>query len=179
MGTAQRRTGDMPVRKRQRIERQKNKEKGVTREVHPKNYERRKAHTRDIRSFLRNEVIAKTLYLCKDVETFGSGIRKIYTLCHEAGVEISYINEEAAFSLEFSRDDRNISPKGGVINGGITEAELGLLSLLKQSPSMTNAELAVASGKSERTISRLLSALKNKKLIQRIGSNKTGYWNVL
>ena len=50
------------------------------------------------------------------------------------GVEISYINEEAAFSLEFSRDDRNISPKGGVINGGITEAELGLLSLLKQSP---------------------------------------------
>ena len=136
-------------------------------------------YTREIRSFLRNEVIAKTLYLCKDVETFGSGIRKIYTLCHEAGVEISYINEEAAFSLEFSRDDRNISPKGGVINGGITEAELGLLSLLKQSPSMTNAELAVASGKSERTISRLLSALKNKKLIQRIGSNKTGYWNVL
>ena len=136
-------------------------------------------YTRDIRSFLRNEVIAKTLYLCKDVETFGSGIRKIYTLCHEAGVEISYINEEAVFSLDFSRDDRNISPKGGVINGGITEAELGLLSLLKQSPSMTNAELAVASGKSERTISRLLSALKNKKLIQRIGSNKTGYWNVL
>jgi len=33
------------------------------------------------------------------------------------------INEEAAFSLEFSRDDRNISPKGGVINGGITEAD--------------------------------------------------------
>ena len=50
------------------------------------------------------------------------------------GVEISYINKEEAFSLEFSRDDRNVSPKGGVINGGITEAELGLLSLLKQSP---------------------------------------------
>ena len=29
-------------------------------------------YTRDIRSYLRNEVIAKTLYLCKDVETFGS-----------------------------------------------------------------------------------------------------------
>ena len=54
-----------------------------------------------------------------------------------------------------------------------------LLSLLKQSPSMTNIELAAASGKSERTISRLLAALKNKKLIQRIGSNKTGYWKVM
>ena len=136
-------------------------------------------YTRDIRSYLRNEVIAKTLYLCKDVETFGSGIRKIYTLCNEAGVDVSYINEETAFTLEFSRYDRNIPPKDGEINGGITEAELMLLSLLKQSPSMTNAELADASGKSERTISRLLAALKNRKLIQRIGSNKTGYWRVL
>ncbi len=136
-------------------------------------------YTRDIRSYLRNEVIAKTLYLCKDVEAFGSGIRKIYTLCNEEGVEVSYINEETAFTLEFSRDDRNIPPKSGGINGGITEAELMLLSMLKQSPSMTNTELANASGKSERTISRLLSALKNKKLIQRIGSNKTGYWKVM
>ena len=124
-------------------------------------------------------MIAKTLYLCKDVEAFGSGIRKIYTLCNEAGVEVSYINEETAFTLEFSRDDRNIPPKDGGINGGITEAELMLLSLLKQSPSMTNTQLADASGKSERTISRLLAALKNRKLIQRIGSNKTGYWRVL
>ncbi len=136
-------------------------------------------YTRDIRSYLRNEVIAKTLYLCKDVETFGSGIRKIYTLCNETGVDVSYINEETAFTLEFSRYDRNIPPKDGEINGGITEAELLLLSLLKQSPSMTNAELADVSGKSERTISRLLAALKNRKLIQRIGSNKTGYWKVL
>lgn len=93
-----------------------------------------------------------------------------------------------AFSAAFIRSpdidrlyqhDRNIPPKDGEINGGITEAELLLLSLLKQSPSMTNAELANVSGKSERTISRLLAALKNRKLIQRIGSNKTGYWKVL
>ena len=60
-------------------------------------------YTRDIRSYLRNEAIAKTLYLCKDVETFGSGIKKIYTLCNKAGVDVSYINEETAFTLEFSR----------------------------------------------------------------------------
>ena len=126
-----------------------------------------------------NEVIAKTLYLCKDVEAFGSGIRKIYTLCNEASVGVSYINEETAFTLEFSRDDRNILPKSGGINGGITKAELMLLSLLRQSPSMTNVELANASGKSERTISRLLATLKNRRLIQRIGSNKTGYWKVM
>ncbi|MBQ6335262.1 MAG: putative DNA binding domain-containing protein [Erysipelotrichaceae bacterium] len=140
-------------------------------------------YTRDIRSYLRNEVIARTLYLCKDVETFGSGIRKIYTLCNEAKVAVSYINEETAFTIEFSRFDRNISPENGVINGEIndriSEAEMTLLSILKESPSLTSAELSESTGKSERTISRLLAALKNKKLIQRIGSNKTGYWLVI
>ena len=140
-------------------------------------------YTRDLHSYLRNEVIAKTLFLCKDVETFGSGIRKMYTLCNEAKVAVTYTNEETAFTLAFSRVDRNITPdSGGIngeINGRISEAELELLSLLKKSPSMTNTDLAVASGKSERTISRLLAALKSKKLIQRIGSNKTGCWKVL
>ena len=96
---------------------------------------------------------------------------------------MTYTNEEMAFTLEFSRNDRNIPPNSGEINGEtngrISEAELMLLSVLKKSPSMTNADLAVASRKSERTISRLLAALKNKKLIQRIGSNKTGYWKVV
>ena len=152
-------------------------------------------YTRDIRSYLRNEAIAKTLYLCKDVETFGSGIKKIYTLCNKTGIDVSYINEETAFTLEFSRKDRNASSKSGEIegkidseingeinggiNGEITKAEQSLLSLLGQSPSMTNAELAATSGKSERTISRLIAELKNKKLIQRVGSNKTGYWKTL
>ena len=96
---------------------------------------------------------------------------------------MTYTNEEMAFTLEFSRNDRNIPPNSGEINGEtngrISEAELMLLSVLKKSPSMTNADLAVASRKSERTISRLLAALKNKKWIQRIGSNKTGYWKVV
>ncbi len=121
--------------------------------------------------------------LAIQLKTFGSGIRKIYTLCNEAKVAVTYTNEETAFTLEFSRNDRNIPPNSGEINGEtngrISEAELMLLSVLKKSPSMTNTDLAVASGKSERTISRLLAALKNKKLIQRIGSNKTGYWKVV
>ncbi len=138
---------------------------------------------RDIRFYLRNEVIAKTLYLCKDVEAFGSGIKKIYTLCEDNGITVSYLNEETSFTIEFSRVDRNNEQLDGRINGGIkdriTEGELKILSLLSEHPSMTNKELAKASGKSERTVSRLLSLLKGKALIKRIGSNKTGYWKVV
>ena len=48
--------------------------------------------------------------MCKDVETFGSGIRKIYSLFNAVGVEIKYENADTDFKIEFSRIDRNKSP---------------------------------------------------------------------
>lgn len=142
--------------------------------------------SRDLHSFLRNESIAKTLYLCKDVETFGSGLRKIYSLCGEAGVTVSYNNTDTAFALEFSRKDRNIMPSDGSTNGSINvtvndmmpDLEADVLSLLRDNPYLTTSELSGQSGKSTRSIARALNALKNKQLIERIGSNKTGYWKV-
>ncbi len=137
---------------------------------------------RDIHSFLRNEIIARVLYLCKDVETFGSGIRKIYSLCGSAGVEITYTNTDTDFTIMFSREDRNKWPlsgqKGGQINDYISELEQFVLSCLRDTPQMTNAELIAKTGKSQRTITRVLSALKGKGLIVREGSKKTGYWQV-
>ena len=67
-------------------------------------------------------------------------------------VAVTYTNGETVFSLEFSRDDRNIPPNSSRINGRISEAEWMLLSVLQKSPSMTNVDLAAASERSERTI---------------------------
>ena len=137
---------------------------------------------RDIHSFLRNETIARVLYLCKDVEAFGSGIRNIYKLCNSAGVSISYTNSDTDFTMEFSRIDRNIWPlssqKNGQINDQISETERSILELLRDNPKLTNVELIEKTGKSQRTITRTLAALKGKELIARIGSNKSGYWKV-
>ncbi|MBP5470114.1 MAG: winged helix-turn-helix transcriptional regulator [Candidatus Riflebacteria bacterium] len=72
-----------------------------------------------------------------------------------------------------------ITPLSGEINGGITDIELELISTLKKHSRLTNSELAKILNKSQRTISRLLANLKNKKLIERIGSNKTGYWKAI
>ena len=86
-------------------------------------------------SFLRNETIARVLYLCKDVETFGSGIRKIYSLCNTAGVEIKYENTDTDFKIEFSRIDRNKSPlsgqENGRINDHVSDLEQAVLSCLR------------------------------------------------
>lgn len=128
--------------------------------------------TRDLHSFLRNELISKTLYLCKDVETFGSGLRKIYALCQESGVKVGYIDSEKDFTIEFSRVDRNIMPRDDTI----TKLESEILDLLRKDEHITIAQLVSLCGKSQRTITRTLSSLKSKQLIERVGSNKNGIW---
>lgn len=60
-------------------------------------------YTNDLSSFLRNEKISKVLYLCKNIESFGSGLRKIYNECEMADVLINYINSNVNFTIEFFR----------------------------------------------------------------------------
>lgn len=138
--------------------------------------------TRDLHSFLRNELISKTLYLCKDVETFGSGLRKIYTLCQDSDVNVSYINSENDFTIEFSRIDRNIMSEdgmiNGMINGTISALESEILEILRKDEETTVPEMAEICKKSSRTIARAIASLKSKKLIERVGSNKAGSWKV-
>ena len=66
----------------------------------------------------------------------------------------------------------------GTINDTITDLEASVLSWLKDNPHLTVAELVEKSGKSIRTVNRVIASLKNKDLVRRVGSNKTGYWKV-
>ena len=53
----------------------------------------------NMNSFLRNEKIAKVLYLCKDVESFGTGFNKIYSLCKKANVKLGYNKYDEYFNF--------------------------------------------------------------------------------
>ena len=133
---------------------------------------------------LRNETIAHTLYLSKGIEAFGSGLKRIYTLCKEQGVTVSYINNDTDFTFMFSRIDRNAVPYDGTENGtengtettALTNDENSVLEILMKDPYCTSEDITESIGKSLRTVKRILASLKAKKLIERIGSTKTGYW---
>lgn len=71
-------------------------------------------YNRDLKSYLRNEVIANVLYMRKDTETAVYGLKQIYRLCKESTVNVSYINNETDFTFEFSREDHNA--ENGEIN---------------------------------------------------------------
>lgn len=69
----------------------------------------------------------------------------------------------------------------GVINGAIklTDNERNVLYAISKNPHITKSVLISTLGISKGTVDRTIKTLKEKKLLERIGSNKTGYWKVI
>ena len=65
------------------------------------------------------------------------------------------------------------------VNGTVNKTEKSVLELISNNAKITVAELRQRTGKAERTVKRALASLKEKGLIERVGSDKTGYWKVL
>lgn len=61
----------------------------------------------------------------------------------------------------------------------VTLAETKVLNLLKNDSKLTQAKLAEITGISERTVKRITVSLEDKKLIERVGGKRFGYWKVI
>lgn len=64
-------------------------------------------------------------------------------------------------------------------NDKINDKEKQILIELMNNPNLTIPEINKITKISTATISRCLKQLQNKKIIERVGSNKSGYWKVL
>ena len=59
----------------------------------------------DAESVHRNPLISEILYFSKDVERWGTGIRRIYDECTENDVKVEFMKESGGFSIMFYRSD--------------------------------------------------------------------------
>ena len=138
--------------------------------------------TKNLSSIIRNELIAKVLYLCHDIESFGSGFKRVYTLCNQNGVECSYEKTPIGFSFVFLRNDPNATvnvPKNDKnVPIVLSKTEKAVYELLKVQPNLTREELSIEISKTVKTVQRALDGLKMKGLIARVGNTRTGYWRI-
>lgn len=138
--------------------------------------------TKNLSSIIRNELIAKVLYLCHDIESFGSGFKRVYTLCNQNGVECSYEKTPIGFSFVFLRNDPNAKiniPKNDKnVPIILSKTEKAVYELLKVQPNLTREELSIEISKTVKTVQRALDGLKTKGLISRVGTNRSGYWKI-
>ena len=93
--------------------------------------------------------------------------------------QITAIFELDRLPVEDLSDGVNDGLNGGVKQPKLPALQVQILDILKADPQTTVQQLVVATGKSTRTIERHLKTLREKHLLERVGPDKTGYWNVL
>jgi ATP-dependent DNA helicase RecG len=80
--------------------------------------------------------------------------------------------------IEFKSDvevKNNSDTVNGTVNGTVNDT----VKMIKENPKITLDELAEAIGKSRRTVARQIKQLQEDRVIRRVGSDKTGYWEVI
>ena len=65
------------------------------------------------------------------------------------------------------------------VDSGLNENENSILNVIKTSPSISAKDLSISLNIPFRSVQRYLSNLKEKAIIERVGSNKSGYWEAL
>lgn len=136
----------------------------------------------NLESEIRNPSIAKILYLNKSIEQFGSGFKRINSLCKDAGLKYTYENGHNGFKFIIKRN--TITSDTANVTSSVTSysdlngTEKTVLALLKIKPDASREELAEKASKTVRTIQRTLNSLREKGYIEREGAKQYTVWKI-
>lgn len=142
------------------------------------------------RSILRNPLIANAFYLTSDIERWGSGLKRIHDICHEANLKVDFKNLKTGFLVTFWRPDvqpavtTKVVSKSGQKGGRKKWSELSpkrkaILELIKKDPTISRQELAAKLGINPSAVQKHLQKLKTEGLLKRMGPDKGGYWQIV
>lgn len=130
-------------------------------------------------SDIRNQKIAKILYLNNSIEQFGSGFRRIDGLCRDAGIKYSYENTLNGFKFVIYRQRIQSDIPSVTLDVTLNGTEISVLAILKQKPDSSRDEISTQIAKTIRTVQRTLDSLREKGYIERTGSKQKPVWKIL
>ena len=136
-----------------------------------------------------NPNIAHVFYLAGFIESWGRGIEKICSACENDGVpQPEYTINPGDIMIKFTApEDRVVGSAVKKVTEKVTERvtekvtekERELLGLLLEDPGYTMLQLAEKMKISRKTVAARLKRLKEKGIIERVGSDRKGYWKIL
>lgn len=135
-----------------------------------------------------NPNIAHVFYLAGFIESWGRGIEKIFHACADDNVPPpEYSIHPNDIMIQFTAPEERIirSNSFKVTNGvtnrvtnEVTDREQAVLAILMDDPGYTTQEIMDRMGVSRKSVSQYLKSLKEKGIIERIGSRRQGYWKI-
>lgn len=159
------------------------------------------------RSIPKNPLLANTLYLSKDIERWGSGLKRIYDACRVEKVKVEFKELKSGFLVVFYRKEWENAEKKindgvvGRVNEGVkgtikdrdlekdlvrdleedlrlTKNQRRIITEINKNSYITQQELSVIVGINEKNVRNNIAKLKEKRLIKRIGPDKGGHWEI-
>lgn len=135
-----------------------------------------------------NPNIAHVFYLAGFIESWGRGIEKICAACKNANVPMpEYTVNPGDIMIKFSAPEelvvRYIRPKvtekvTDKVIENLDDKSLKILKLLMDDPGYTAVILSEKLSLSRKTISERIKKLRENKIIERVGSDRKGYWKI-
>lgn len=134
----------------------------------------------------RNPAIANAFAYMKIIEKWGTGIPRIFRECREYGLpDPELIDFDGDFRVNMYRNTAiDYSPRvndrvNDKVNDRVNEIEEKILKFIDTDPAITITQLSMELELSRKTIAAKLKTLKEKKMIERVGSSRKGYWKIL
>ena len=109
------------------------------------------------------------------IEKYGSGIKRVLESIRSYGLKDPSFEEiQDGFLVTFFKTTQKSTQK--TTQKKSTKDQI--LDILRENPKLTRGEMAQLLGKSQNTIKDNLAALKSEHRVERIGSDRDGYWRV-
>lgn len=135
-----------------------------------------------------NPNIAHVFYLAGLVESWGRGVEKICNACRDAGAPPpEYTVHPGDIMIKFTAGrarangvtDRVTEKVTDRVTNNVTENELAVLRLISEDPGYTMLAIANKLSISRKTVAARIKSLKEKGLLRRLGSARSGHWEII
>lgn len=128
----------------------------------------------------RNPAIANAFAYMKIIEKWGTGIPRIFRECTEYGLpEPELIDFDGDFRVNMYRKSLIGEKQVTDVTEKVTGIEVKILELISNDPAITTSKLANVLSVTRKTISTHMKIMKKNNVIERIGSDRKGYWKIL
>lgn len=130
------------------------------------------------KSMSRNPLLFGLLQRMRLVEKIGSGIGRIRTAMQAAGLPPPLFSLEGMFTITFRRPVTNFNQWLDGVTPPLTDMQARLLRCLYGRPGATNSDIARELNVPLRTVQRNIKALRDRGLLAREGSDKSGRYTI-
>ena len=133
-----------------------------------------------------NPKIAQVFFKAGFTESWGRGFTEIKESCkqYECPLPELYMDKGGTMILckaseRYLKMLNTIGEENVPLNVHLNEREQKIISIIDNNPSATSIEIAEQIGVTEKTIKRYFLRLQEDKVINRVGSKKTGHWEII